>query len=171
MSFSALVTMVAVIGESMRRLIIALFLLTSSAAGSALAQPALNPDSKASNPAPDPEMARLEAVLNYVNQEQRAVYEQFQMTQELRRNEMQEGYPQTMQAPSTMGHGFHVAGGLKDNPPQSYDDNVRLLRERQERIQQYTEDLNRLYERYAELGEQKKVLLDQLMELAKASAK
>jgi len=154
----------------MRHLIIALFLLTSNLAGSALAQPALNPDSKASNPAPDPEMARLEAVLNHVNQEQRAVYQQFQMTQELRRNEMQEGYP-SMQAPSTIVQGFYVAGGLKDNPPQSYDDNVRLLRERQERIQQYTQDLDRLYARYAELGEQKKVLLDQLMELARTQAK
>ena len=154
----------------MKRLIIALFLLASSLAGSALAQSALNSDSKAPNSAPDPEMARLEAVLNHVNQEQRAVYQQFQMTQELRRNEMQEGYP-PMQAPSTMVQGFYVAGGLKDNPPQSYDDNVRLLRERQERIQQYTEDLNRLYARYAELGEQKKVLLDQLMELARTQAK
>lgn len=154
----------------MKRLIIALFLLASSLAGLALAQSALNPHAKASNPAPDPEIARLETVLSHVNQEQRAVYHQFQMTQELRRNEMQEGYP-SLQAPSTMVQGFYVAGGLKDNPPQSYDDNVRLLRERQERIQQYTQDLDRLYARYAELGEQKKLLLDQLMELAGAPAK
>lgn len=155
----------------MKRLIIAFFLLASSLAGSALAQSALTFHSKASNPAPDPEVARLETVLNHVNQEQQAVYQQFEMTQELRRNEIQESYPQTIRAPAPIVQGSYVAGGLKDNPPPSYDDNVRLLRERQERIQQYTEDLNRLYARYAELGEQKKVLLDQLMELAKAPAK
>ncbi|SFN43697.1 hypothetical protein [Nitrosospira briensis] len=155
----------------MKRLIIALFLLASNLAGSALAQSALNPHSKASSPAPDPEITRLETVLNHVNQEQQAVYQQFEMTQELRRNEIQESYPQTIQAPSTIVQGSYVVGGLKDNPPPSYDDNVRLLRERQERIQQYTEDLNRLYARYAELGEQKKVLLDQLMELVRTPAK
>ena len=63
----------------------------------------------------------------------------------------------------------YATGGLKDNPPQSYDDVVRLQRERQERIEQYTRDLKRFYARYAELGEQKRVLLDQLMELTKAS--
>lgn len=155
----------------MRRVILALFLLTSSLAGPALAQSVLNPDSKVPRLRPDPELARLEAVLNHVNQEQQAVYQQFQMTQELRRNEIQESYPQTIQGPSTMAQGSVVAGGLRDNPPPSYDDNVRLLRERQERIQQYKQDLNRLYSRYAELGEQKRVLLDQLMELAKNPAK
>ena len=54
-----------------------------------------------------------------------------------------------------------------DNPPQSYDENVRSQRERQERIQQYTRDINRLYSRYNELGEQKRVLMDQLMELTR----
>ena len=64
----------------------------------------------------------------------------------------------------------YAMGGLKDNAPVSYDDTVRLQRERQERIEQYTRDLKRFYARYAELGEQKRVLLDQLMELTKAPA-
>lgn len=68
-----------------------------------------------------------------------------------------------MQAP-------YATGGLKDNPPLSYDDNVRLQRERQERIEQYTRDLKRYYARYAELGEQKRALLDQLIELTRAPA-
>ena len=57
-------------------------------------------------------------------------------------------------------------GGVKDAPPTNYDDNIRLQRERTERIQQYTRDLNQLYARYAELGNQKRALLDQLTDLA-----
>jgi hypothetical protein len=108
--------------------------------------------------------------LNQVQQEQQAVYQQFQMTQELRRNDIQENFPQAIQTPSSTVQYPYAMGGLKDNAPVSYDDTVRLQRERQERIEQYTRDLNRLYSRYAELAEQKKVLLNQLMELTKAPA-
>jgi hypothetical protein len=64
----------------------------------------------------------------------------------------------------------YASGGLSGNPPVSYDDQVRLLRERQERIQQYGQDLNRLYSRYTELGEQRRALFDQLMELTRSGA-
>ena len=151
----------------MKPIILALFLLGSSLAGSALAQTASNPYSKTPPPVANPRVAQLEMALNQVQQEQQAVYQQFQMTQELRRNEIQENYPQAIQTPNSMMQAPYAMGGLKDNPPQSYDDNVRIQRERQERIEQYTRDLNRFYSRYAELGEQKRVLLDQLMELTK----
>ncbi|PTR10541.1 uncharacterized protein YutE (UPF0331/DUF86 family) [Nitrosospira sp. Nsp5] len=149
----------------MKPIILALFLLGSSMAGSALAQTASNPYPKVAPPIPNPRVAQLEMALNHVQQEQQAVYQQFQMTQELRRNEIQQNYPQGIQPADSMA--AYAMGGLKDNPPQSYDDNVRMQRERQERIEQYTRDLNRLYSRYAELGEQKRVLLDQLIDLAK----
>ena len=156
----------------MKPIIPALFLLGASLAGSVLAQTASSPYPKPAPPIaaqsiPNPRVAQLETALNHVQQEQQAVYQQFQMTQELRRNEIQENYPQAIQTPHSMMQAPYAMGGLKDNPPQSYDDNVRMQRERQERIEQYTRDLNRLYSRYAELGEQKRVLLDQLMELAK----
>lgn len=151
----------------MKPIILALFLLGSSLGDSALAQIVSNPYPKIPSPVPNPRIAQLETALNHVQQEQQAVYQQFQMTQELRRNEIQENYPQAIQTPHSMMQAPYAMGGLKDNPPQSYDDNVRMQRERQERIEQYTRDLNRLYSRYAELGEQKRVLLDQLMELAK----
>lgn len=151
----------------MKPIILALFLLGSGLGDSALAQIVSNPYPKIPSPVPNPRMAQLETALNHVQQEQQAVYQQFQMTQELRRNEIQENYPQAIQTPHSMMQAPYAMGGLKDNPPQSYDDNVRMQRERQERIEQYTRDLNRLYSRYAELGEQKRVLLDQLMELAK----
>lgn len=151
----------------MKPIILALFLLGSSLAGFVLAQTAASPYPKTAPPIPNPRTAQLEMALNHVQQEQQAVYQQFQMTQELRRNEIQENYPQAIQTPNLMMQAPYAMGGLKDNPPQSYDDNVRLQRERQERIEHYTRDLNRLYTRYAELGEQKRVLLDQLMELTK----
>jgi hypothetical protein len=66
--------------------------------------------------------------------------------------------------------GAYTMGGMNSNPPLSYDDNVRLQRERQDRIQQYTRDLNDLYSRYSELEEQKRAVLDQLMELPKGQA-
>lgn len=148
----------------MKPIILALLVLSSGLAGLVLAQTA------PSLPQQDPRIAQLELALNQVQQEQQAVYQQFQMTQELRRNDIQENFPQAIQTPSSTVQYPYAMGGLKDNAPVSYDDTVRLQRERQERIEQYTRDLNRLYSRYTELAEQKKVLLNQLMELTKAPA-
>ena len=148
----------------MKPIILALLVLSSGLAGLVLAQTA------PSLPKQDPRIAQLEMALNQVQQEQQAVYQQFQMTQELRRNDIQENFPQAIQTPSSTVQYPYAMGGLKDNAPVSYDDTVRLQRERQERIEQYTRDLKRFYARYAELGEQKRVLLDQLMELTKAPA-
>ncbi|MEP7072741.1 MAG: hypothetical protein ABI727_01060 [Nitrosospira sp.] len=148
----------------MKPIILALLVLSSGLAGLVLAQTA------PSLPQQDPRIAQLELALNQVQQEQQAVYQQFQMTQELRRNDIQENFPQAIQTPSSTVQYPYAMGGLRDNAPVSYDDTVRLQRERQERIEQYTRDLNRLYSRYTELAEQKKVLLNQLMELTKAPA-
>ena len=104
----------------------------------------------------DPRITQLEMALNHVSQEQQSVYQQFQMLQELRRNEIQDSNP--------LVQGM---GGVKDMPPISYDESIAQQRERKERFNQHTRDLDRLYARYAELGEQKKVILDQLRELAK----
>ncbi|MDQ3184884.1 MAG: hypothetical protein M3Q16_00120 [Pseudomonadota bacterium] len=142
----------------MKAIILILFLFSSSLAGSVLAQTARV------DPQPDPRIASLETVLNRVQQEQQSVYQQFQMTQELRRNEIQEGHPLIVQGPAGMG-------GVRDAPPTNYDDNIRLQRERQERIQQYTRDLNDLYSRYSELGERKRALVDQLMEIVKEAGR
>jgi hypothetical protein len=160
----------------MKSMTFAVFLLSAGLAGSAFAQgisypkdahPARGP--MASQPV-DPRIAQLEMALNQVDQERQAVYQQFQMTQELRRNEIQENNPQVIQGANTTSLMPYATGGLKDNPPISYDDQVRVLRERQERIQQYGQDLNRLYSRYTELGEQRRALFDQLMELARSGA-
>jgi hypothetical protein len=136
----------------MKPAIFAVFVFSCCLTGIAIAQPAPNMDRKV-----DPRVTQLEMALNHVSQEQQSVYQQFQMLQELRRNETQDA---NMLVTQDMG-------GVKDMPPISYDDSIRLQRERKERFQQQSRDLDRLYARYAELGEQKKVILDQLRELAK----
>jgi hypothetical protein len=105
----------------------------------------------------DPRITQLEMALNHVSQEQQSVYQQFQMLQELRRNEVQDSTPLLLQG----------MGGVKDMPPISYDESIGLQRERKERFNHQARELDRLYARYSELGEQKKAILDQLRELAK----
>lgn len=139
----------------MRAIILILFLFGSGLAGSTLAQTAASV-----TPQPDPRIAQLEMALNKVQQEQQSVYQQFQMTLELRRYEIQEGNPVVLQGPTGMG-------GMRDSPPINYDDMIRVQQERKERIQQYTRDINNLYSRYTELGERRRALMDQLMELAR----
>ncbi len=137
----------------MKPAIFAVFVFSCCLTGIVMAQGAApNMDRKV-----DPRVTQLEMALNHVSQEQQSVYQQFQMLQELRRNETQDA---NMLVTQDMG-------GVKDMPPISYDDSIRLQRERKERFQQQSRDLDRLYARYAELGEQKKVILDQLRELAK----
>ena len=137
----------------MKPAIFAVFVFSCCLTGMVMAQGAApNMDRKV-----DPRVTQLEMALNHVSQEQQSVYQQFQMLQELRRNETQDA---NMLVTQDMG-------GVKDMPPISYDDSIQLQRERKERFQQQSRELDRLYARYAELGEQKKVILDQLRELAK----
>ena len=152
--------------ETMRHGIFAFFLFSLSAF--VLAQTVPGPDGKGRFPAPpDPRVIQLEITLNQLNQAQQSVYQQFQMVQELRRNETRIDPPQavlnTSEAPYSMG-------GANSNPSLNYDENVRFQRERQERLRQYTRDLNDLYSRYSELEEQKRAVLGQLMELTKGQA-
>jgi len=96
---------------------------------------------------PDPRLMQLEAALNQLDQEQQSLYKQFQITQELRRNAFE---------------------NLNPVNPRSldYGENVRLQRQAVEMLEKYDRDLNAAYSRYLEIGEQKKALLDQIMELA-----
>ena len=106
----------------------------------------------------DPQVQRLEAAINQLQQEQQSVYQQFLMSQELRRNELQ-------------NNRSSLAGGYSTMGPDSsraidYDENLRLQREQQDRLQRYDRDVSQAYSRFLELGAQKKALLDQLMELS-----
>jgi hypothetical protein len=100
----------------------------------------------------DQQMRRLEAALTRIVQEQQAVFQQFQMLQELRRNDERQMFP--LQIYST--------------PPviRNYDDVRREEEARAQRIRDYQYELDRLYLRYRELDEQKRPLLDALSALA-----
>lgn len=98
----------------------------------------------------------LEAMLDGVRQEQQAVYQNYRMTKELRLMEVQEGTPSRSQYP----HGTDI-----NTPPPNYDELIRMQTEREQRIQQYTDDLKNLSARYLELEEQRKDMLEQIEEL------
>ncbi|MCC2682445.1 MAG: hypothetical protein K0S36_2009 [Nitrosospira multiformis] len=110
----------------MKPIILVLLLLFSGVTDSVHAQVVPGAAGK-SDIKPDSRMAELEMALNHLSQEQQTVYQQFQMIQELRRNEIQDSQPLTVQ-------GYLTMGGVKDVPPTNYDDNIRLQRERTERI-------------------------------------
>jgi hypothetical protein len=137
-------TMMAAVGDAMKPFVFFLLLINS---GLVLADPNT-----------DPQLVRLETTINKLQQEQQSVYQQFQMTEELRQIEIEEINSIVTQNPATMTS--------VDPHLLNYDENIRLQRERQERIQLYTRDLGRLNSRYSELADQKKALLDQMIELA-----
>ena len=98
-------------------------------------------------------LERLEAAYNRVQQEQQAVFQQFQMTQELRRNELE---------PPTPGGGRRYSAMGEDSRAVDYDENVRQQQARQDRLQRYDREISRAYTRHLELANQKKALLDQM---------
>ena len=103
---------------------------------------------------PDTRLLQLEAAVSQLHQEQQSLYQQFLMTQELRRNAFQDIAPTL---------------GLDGTRSLSYDENVRLQRERVELLERYDHDLSQAYSRFLVLGEQKKALLDQIMELSQSA--
>ncbi|OGS87742.1 MAG: hypothetical protein A2061_02405 [Gallionellales bacterium GWA2_59_43] len=52
-----------------------------------------------------------------------------------------------------------------NTPPPNYDDVMREQLEREQRIQQYSDELKNLSERYLELEEERRALLEQIREL------
>jgi hypothetical protein len=143
------------IGRIVKANIFAFFFLASFSTV-AFAQAIPPPDPRSPPRPQDVRIAQLQTRLNAINQAEQSMYQQFQMLQEMRRNEIAGTFPQVL-----------PGGGLSNLPPINYDETVRLQRERQERLQRYERDLNELYARYAELDEQKKAILDEIVELAK----
>ena len=99
------------------------------------------------------QMRRIEAALNRISQEQQALYQQFNMVQELRRNDERQLLPplQAYFPPGT---------------PPNYDDVRRQEEIRSQRVREYQLELDRVYARYRELEEQKRPLLDTLTVLS-----
>jgi hypothetical protein len=102
------------------------------------------------------QMRQIEAALGRITQEQQAVYQQFQMVQELRRNEERQLLPmQTYSLGPT---------------PRNYEDVKREEETRALRVRELQYELDRLYTRYRELEDQKRPLLDTLSALAQQRA-
>ena len=100
------------------------------------------------------ELQRLYKTLDLLKQEQQAVYQQFQMIQELGRGNAMALY------------------GVKSNPLQAPGEiqNYNEVIDAQKRVIQRGEDLNRqaesLYARYAEIEEKKKPIQQRILELS-----
>ena len=99
------------------------------------------------------QMRRVETALARITQEQQAIYQQFNMVQELRRNDERQLLPplQSYTAPTS---------------PPNYDDVRRQEEARAQRVRELQLELDRLYSRYRELEEQKRPLLETLSALA-----
>ncbi len=110
-------------------------------------------DSARARAALEVRMRSLEAALGRIRTEQQAVYQQFQMVQELRRSESQElAMPPQLYSPPVT--------------PPNYDDVVRERQARESRLQNYATQMERLYNRYRELEEQARAVQQQLAELS-----
>jgi hypothetical protein len=104
------------------------------------------------------QMQRVEGALNRLSQEQLAVYQQFQMVLEMRRNEERLAVQRLpIYRLSTL------------TPPSSVDDIQRDEDARTQRMNDLQAESDRLYARYRELEEQKRPLLDTMSTLALAT--
>jgi hypothetical protein len=99
------------------------------------------------------QIGRVQSTLNSLTQEQSAVFQQFQMVQELRRAEERSAFV----LPGTTSYG---------SSPPSFDDQQRIADARQQRLYDLQGEGDRLYARYRELEDQKRGLLDTLSALA-----
>jgi len=88
----------------------------------------------------------LEGQLERVQQESQATFQRFQMIQEMRRNEIQnvDILPPTVTSTS--------------NPA----DMLQLKQAKNERIQQYTADLDQVYQYHKELEDKRKLLIEEI---------
>ncbi len=102
----------------------------------------------------NPEILRLEQIMTRVAQESQATYQQFLMTQELRRNEM-------LESPENIP--IDLTG--KSIPIPNYEDLQRRRQEKKERMEKYTADLDRLYTRYKELESEREAIFEKIKSL------
>ena len=100
---------------------------------------------------------QVEAALARISQEQQSIYQQFQMVQELRRNDERQLLPMPNYA-------------FPPTSPPNYDDMKRQEEARAQRIRDLQYEVDRLYARYRELEEQKRPLIETLYALAQQRA-
>lgn len=95
-----------------------------------------------------------ESELVRLQQEAQTVHQQFQMIQELRRNEMNE---------TSVSIQPNVA--IDSMQALNYEDMVKRKKEKRARIQQYGVDLDTLYLRHKELNERRNALFNEIEHL------
>jgi GrpB-like predicted nucleotidyltransferase (UPF0157 family) len=109
----------------------------------------------------NPRLLELQTEYNQVHQEQQSQYQQFEMAQELRRNELRERQPNAIQ-------GYSALGSNPDGEQSiDFNENLKRQREKQERLQAYDREISQAHARYMELATRKRALLDEINELAK----
>lgn len=90
----------------------------------------------------------LQEALALINQEQQAVFQQFQMIQQLRRANAEPVLPP-------------VGGG----PPGNYDEVAAAKKTQAEREESYARELQELYQRHRELEQEKRPIMETLRRL------
>ena len=89
--------------------------------------------------------------LSLVQQEQQAVFQQFQMVRELRNGAA---------APPPTPPPLTVYGSGQSLP--SYDDQVAAQKDRDQKLADYNQEMERLFARYQELDARRKALVEEL---------
>jgi hypothetical protein len=96
----------------------------------------------------------LQDALNIVNQEQQAVYQQFQMLQELRRRDAEAARP--------------PAVGYQVGPPRNYEDVMAAQKAQAERDGRYSRQLDELYSRHRDLDRERRSIMESMQKLREA---
>lgn len=94
----------------------------------------------------------LEAAITQQQQEQQILFQQFQMLQELRRNEIAQ-----VNQPQPAGGDVIISGEAP-----KYEDIARQRKEHAEKIHRYTTELHELYTRYQEAEDERRALIERL---------
>lgn len=100
------------------------------------------------------EILRLEGNMARLSQESQAAYQQFLMTQELRRNEL---------ATPVDPMPFNPTG--KSVPVPNYEDMIQRRKDKDERLNKYNQDLDQLYSRYKSLEMERDEILQKIKAL------
>lgn len=99
------------------------------------------------------DLKSLQDALNLLNQEQQAVYQQFQMIQQLRRSNSEPVTPP-------------IGGG----PPGNYDEMVASKRAQAERDEAYARELRDLYQRHRDIEREKQPVIEKIRRLREEKA-
>lgn len=101
------------------------------------------------------QIQELEASLLRTTQNQQSIFQQFQMLQEIRRFEVaQDSLMALPQSPQ--------AGATLTPPILDYDAVAQIKQDRLKRLQQFTIDLDTLYQRFQELESEKRMIMEQI---------